>query len=140
MQQFAERHPYFGAAQLLLAKKIKAENAEQYNEQLQKTFLFFHNPLWVEALLNETGNAKITTAEQPAPVPEREEKAESIITQELNIPAAPVFENVEPFVSDSVIEQENKPEQVLSMSAPVTEPVDTIRTNRQKNSLSIYLH
>ena len=59
LQQYADKHPYFGAAQLLLAKKMKAENAEQYNEQLQKTFLFFHNPLWVENLLDETGQAKI---------------------------------------------------------------------------------
>ncbi len=65
LQQFADRNPYFGAAQLLLTKKLQTENADQYNEQLQKTFLFFHNPLWVEQLLNETGNATITNA-QPA--------------------------------------------------------------------------
>jgi hypothetical protein len=137
LQQYAERHPYFGAAQLLLAKKMKAENAEQYNEQLQKTYLFFHNPLWVEALLNETGNAKITTPEQPAPVPEREEKDESIITQELNIPAAPVFENVEPLVNDSVIEQENISEQILSISAPVTESAETIEQTEEEQPIKI---
>ena len=73
LQQYADKHPYFGAAQLLLAKKMKAENAEQYNEQLQKTFLFFHNPLWVENLLDETGQAKIIMPgkedDNEAPVP-----------------------------------------------------------------------
>ena len=64
LQQYAERHPYFGAAQLLLAKKMKVENDEQYSNQLQKTYLFFHNPLWVEALLNETGNAIIKYPEK----------------------------------------------------------------------------
>jgi hypothetical protein len=63
LQQFADRHPYFGAAQLLLTKKLQTENAVQYNEQLQKTFLFFNNPLWVEQLLNETGNATIIKSE-----------------------------------------------------------------------------
>jgi hypothetical protein len=63
LQQFADRHPYFGAAQLLLTKKLQTENADQYNEQLQKTFLFFHNPLWVEQLLNETGKATLTKAQ-----------------------------------------------------------------------------
>jgi hypothetical protein len=53
LQQFAERHPYFGAAQLLLTKKLQTENADGYQEQLEKTFLFFHNPLWVEHLLEE---------------------------------------------------------------------------------------
>ncbi len=60
LEQFAERHPYFGAAQLLLTKKMQTDNPERYEEQLQKTFLFFHNPLWVEHLLNDNGNAEIT--------------------------------------------------------------------------------
>ena len=41
LEQFADRHPYFGAAQLLLTKKLQLENPERYDEQLQKTFLFF---------------------------------------------------------------------------------------------------
>ncbi len=57
---FAEKNPYFGAAQLLLTKKVQTEQPEKYNEQLQKTLLFFHNPLWVEHLLNDTGLAEIS--------------------------------------------------------------------------------
>ncbi|MGH2553821.1 MAG: hypothetical protein ACRDEB_08885 [Chitinophagaceae bacterium] len=64
LKQFADRHPYFGAAQLLLTKKLQTENHEQYIEQLQKTFLFFHNPLWVEQLLNETRKAIINSPEK----------------------------------------------------------------------------
>lgn len=64
VEQFAERHPYFGAAQLLLTKKLQTENPARYTEQLQKTNLFFHNPLWVEQLLNDTGNAIIKKAEK----------------------------------------------------------------------------
>ena len=69
LQQYADRHPYFGAAQLLLTKKLQTENPEQYDEQLQKTFLFFHNPLWVEHLLNDTGNAAITATEKKQELP-----------------------------------------------------------------------
>lgn len=123
LQQYAEKHPYFGAAQLLLAKKMKAENAEQYNEQLQKTYLFFHNPLWVEALLNETGNVKITTPEKIISFPE-EEKIEPLIAEEANIPTEPVFENVEPFVSNYVSIEEIKPEPVIVMATPVFEAVE----------------
>ncbi|MFZ1262363.1 MAG: hypothetical protein WAT34_02560, partial [Chitinophagaceae bacterium] len=70
LQQFADRHPFFGAAQLLLTKKLQTEKPEQYEEQLQKTFLFFHNPLWVEHLLNDTGNASImaSVAKKETPV------------------------------------------------------------------------
>lgn len=69
LQQYADRYPYFGAAQLLLTKKLQTENSEQYQDQLQKTYLFFHNPLWVQQLLDDTGTAVIKEAEikeQPA--------------------------------------------------------------------------
>jgi hypothetical protein len=59
LQLYADRHPYFGAAQLLLTKKLQSVNSEKYDEQLQKTFLYFHNPLWVEHLLNDNGYAEI---------------------------------------------------------------------------------
>ena len=78
LQQFAERHPYFGAAQLLLTKKMQTDNPEQYNEQLQKTFLFFHNPLWVENLLNDTGNGEIQKARKETPA-EESAKPETVI-------------------------------------------------------------
>ena len=80
LEQFANRHPYFGAAQLLLTKKMKMERSEGYDEQLQKTFLFFHNPLWVEQLLEETGQAIITEPEkeEEAYPDETEEKIETV--------------------------------------------------------------
>ncbi|HEX4876882.1 MAG TPA: hypothetical protein VFV31_09445 [Chitinophagaceae bacterium] len=59
LQQYAEKYPYFGAAQLLLAKKLQTENTEQYEQQFQKTCLFFHNPLWVQQLLTDTGSATV---------------------------------------------------------------------------------
>lgn len=70
LEQFADRHPYFGAAQLLLTKKMQTESPERYEEQLQKTFLFFHNPLWVEHLLNDNGNAEITKTKKEMPAVE----------------------------------------------------------------------
>src|SRR5690242_8248944 len=91
LQQYADRHPYFGAAQLLLTKKLQAENAQQYNEQLQKTLLYFHNPLWVEQLLNETGTATINKPEVmsneiPPVIPIVEIKEEYIEVTETTTP------------------------------------------------------
>lgn len=73
LQQYADRHPYFGAAQLLLTKKMQVEQHQNFNDQLQKTFLYFNNPLWVEHLLNETGNAilsmpEVVTSENEIPL------------------------------------------------------------------------
>ena len=63
LRQFAGRHPYFGAAQLLLTKKMQLEKAEGYSDQLQKTYLFFNNPLWVQRLLGET--SELVVEEDP---------------------------------------------------------------------------
>ncbi len=90
LEQFADRNPYFGAAQLLLTKKLQIENHDRYEEQLQKTFLFFHNPMWVEHLLNETGNAQIFAAEIKEAV-----QSEPVIVEQIEIPAVIADENKE---------------------------------------------
>lgn len=90
LEQFADRHPYFGAAQLLLTKKLQTEKSERYDEQLQKTFLFFHNPLWVQHLLNETGNAEIIVSEK-----KQEPIASTIVVEQLANATTPALENKE---------------------------------------------
>ena len=59
LKQLANDYPYFSAAQLLLAKKLKIENSEEYTKQVEKTSLFFNNPFWLDHLLNEKGEADI---------------------------------------------------------------------------------
>lgn len=90
LTEFAEKNPYFGAAQLLLTKKLQTEQPERYDEQLQKTLLYFHNPLWVEHLLNETGTAEVIKSKKDgiitAPAEEKlivsEEAAIAFVTPE----------------------------------------------------------
>lgn len=113
LRQFADRHPFFGAAQLLLTKKLQTEDPGTYNEQLQKTFLFFNNPLWVEQLLNENGNAEIFIArdEEPAPyspkqVAEPEFKQYEVETKTVEA-IAPVVE-----VSKIEVPEQEKTEEV----------------------------
>lgn len=101
LQQYAERHPYFGAAQLLLTKKLQSENADQYNEQLQKTLLYFHNPLWVEQLLDDAGAASVTKPEAiipeatvDPPLPEIKNESGTIIAEESTVVAIAMEEPV----------------------------------------------
>lgn len=117
LQQFAERNPYFGAAQLLLTKKLQTENADQYNEQLQKTFLFFHNPLWVEQLLNETGNVTIT-------------KAEPAVADEIMIPAAAAVESLTAaeITSEVGIVIPGSEEPAIEIPTLKTEPADIAKS------------
>jgi hypothetical protein len=116
LQQFADRHPYFGAAQLLLTKKLQSENIDQYNEQLQKTFLFFHNPLWVEQLLNETGNVIIT-------------KTEPAIADKMIIPAVAAIENKESEAIASEVETPTTKSEEPAIEIPTlkAEPVNTAK-------------
>ena len=88
LEQFADRHPYFGAAQLLLTKKLQLEKPERYDEQLQKTFLFFNNPLWVQHLLNETGNAEIIVSEK-----KQEPVLQPIVNEPVAIATVPEIHN-----------------------------------------------
>ncbi len=93
LQQFAGRNPYLGAAQLLLAKKMQAERADGFEDQLQKTLLYFHNPVWVEHLLYDTGDSElikvkkenaakeITTAVSTETVPEQIPVHTDIVTE-----------------------------------------------------------
>lgn len=83
LQQFAERHPYFGAAQLLLTKKMQTDSPSAYGQQLQKTLLFFHNPMWVEHMLNDTGSAEVIKTKKEKP-------AAGLVTEKENEP--PVIE------------------------------------------------
>lgn len=130
LQQYADKHPYFGAAQLLLAKKMKVENAEQFHEQLQKTFLFFHNPLWVENLLDETGQAKIK-------MPEKENDHTSLLTSEkIDIPVAFYSDNKEEVPTDFLNKEEPiNAEQFLQ--DPETETTVITEQNIEEPALTI---
>ena len=61
LQHIANQHPYFGAAQFLLAKKFYSENSAFYKNAVQKAAIHFPNLLWLHFNLTETGE-KITEA------------------------------------------------------------------------------
>jgi hypothetical protein len=132
LEQFANRHPYFGAAQLLLAKKMQVENNEGFHEQLQKTFLFFHNPLWVQKLLGINGSASL----EANPQYRTTEIASPVLKEDNNAdvqPAAPTDENREMDFPAEVVEQEvfihaeeektefNIPEETAAAAEPTEE-------------------
>lgn len=143
LEAFAARHPYLGAAQLLLTKKLQTENSEKYDEQLQKTFLFFHNPLWVEHLLNETGHATFIVPASPLTTdPEKTTGTTTIIPDdndsvalENNIPENenPVDENNEMAKHDTTekkikTEHEQIDKPLLRIPELRIEPADPAKT------------
>ncbi len=116
LEQFADRHPYFGAAQLLLTKKLQLENPARYGEQLQKTFLFFNNPMWVEHLLNETGDAEIIAPKKKEEV--AEVKPEPVIVEQIEIPVIAAVEMKESELAEPVAEIVIEP--IAQASAEIT--------------------
>lgn len=51
LQQLTESYPFFAPGQFLLAEKLKETDPAAFEKQLQKTAVYFHNPLWLEHLL-----------------------------------------------------------------------------------------
>jgi len=109
LQQYADRYPYFGAAQLLLTKKLQTENTERYHEQLQKTYLFFHNPMWVQQLLSDAGTAVINETGKTEP---KVVEIASPVKEMMPDPVQPAF------IEDAV----SLAEAVTDDSKPVIEP------------------
>ncbi|MBK6935503.1 MAG: hypothetical protein IPH18_00370 [Chitinophagaceae bacterium] len=64
LRQLVDSYPFFAPAHVILAKKLQAENEELYKQQLQKTFLYFNNPLLVEYLLTDKGQAQETLLQE----------------------------------------------------------------------------
>jgi hypothetical protein len=52
LQKITEAHPYFPAGHLLLSKKLKAEGHNAFDSQVQRTAVYFNNPLWLDHLLS----------------------------------------------------------------------------------------
>ena len=58
LQQLTNQYPFFGPAKFLLAKKLKQDNSPLLKEHIQKTSLYFQNPVWFDHLLNDTGTGQ----------------------------------------------------------------------------------
>ncbi|MES1214806.1 MAG: hypothetical protein ABUT20_04740 [Bacteroidota bacterium] len=133
VQKLVDQHPYFGAAHLLLAIKMQPGNEDLYQKQLQKTSLYFNNPLWLDHLLNETGGAELIPA---ATFAEEEETspiiADEIIMEPINQPEELKEENSydeTEFVSDTFVESENQNQETIVELPPFKmPPVETAGT------------
>jgi hypothetical protein len=97
LRLLAQQYPYFGPAQLLLAKKISIESGEEednsslYEEQVQKTSLYFQNRVWLHHLLNDSDTSipvadHSTIAKKEAQVEDEEQykPAEAIVNENMN--------------------------------------------------------
>ena len=52
IKNIVQQFPYFAPAQFLLLEKLKQENSPEYSEQLNKSILYYHNPLEFEYFIS----------------------------------------------------------------------------------------
>jgi hypothetical protein len=103
LKQLAAQYPWFGPAQFLLAKKMHMEADEASVEVIQRTALFFQNPLWFDHLLNDTGLAGSRELSQP-PMP-----VENSVIMEV------------PATIEVVVDQTRKHEEIQPIIGTITE-------------------
>lgn len=65
----ANKFPYYPITQLLYAFCLKESNPEKYLPQLQKTSLYFNNPLWLHGLIAKQTPPQPVTEKENNPVP-----------------------------------------------------------------------
>ena len=68
VKNLAQRFPYFAPAQFLLLEKLKQLGGEEYSEQLQKSILYYHNPLEFQYFISSDRfytEVSFDTEEQP---------------------------------------------------------------------------
>ena len=109
LQELVHQHPYFSPAQLLLAKKMKEEKDPDYPDQLQKTSLYFLNPLWLDHLLNETGKAEIIPASEQEKTLSNEAQTKPVVEATSELTFEP-YHTVDYFASQGIkFKEEEKP-------------------------------
>lgn len=115
LQQLAGKYPYSAAIQLLVSQKVQAEQAGLPGKEQPIPAIYFHNPFWLDQLLNEKGKVTIKTKEKelqviPEPVVE-------VINEEtkIDIPAInPVPEEIKTAASYPVPETPTLVEEVVT--------------------------
>lgn len=135
LEILADKYPYFGIAQLLVSGKLKQENAAEYEKQLQKTSLYFSNPLWLDYILNKksplpeetNGDAhaqSVTTA--PERIADNTDDApvlpEPVVT---NIETAVIEARHDKPVADEIAEAPPADDTSIPAEEPVTGNIET---------------
>lgn len=124
LQQLAHRYPYFGPAQLLLAKKLQVENSSSYEEQVQKASLYFPNRVWLDHLLNDEPATDVPANHSPIieqkPVIEegRQNQSEPLSQPVVNEPLEIIQDKPEPIVEPVVNEYKEiaAPKEIIESS------------------------
>ncbi|MEI9810669.1 MAG: hypothetical protein WDO16_23910 [Bacteroidota bacterium] len=110
LKELAHQYPWFAPVQILYAKKLQPGDPSLYEDQVQKTSLYFQNRLWLHHLLNENGSVEIIT-----PAPSATE--ENTVAEEDKPAIAEVIE--EPLEEPVTQTEINEPVEAFTHAAPI---------------------
>lgn len=65
LRALAKQYPYYPAAQVLYTARLKGLNRKEYQNELQKTSLFFNSPLLLAELLSESNSEDVLVEKAP---------------------------------------------------------------------------
>jgi len=68
LQHLSNKYPYAGSVQFLLMQKLKEENNDQYNGQLQKLSLYIQPSVWLEQLVEQKGDMVVHSTQKNAEI------------------------------------------------------------------------
>ena len=71
LERFIATHPYFAAGHFLLAKKNQLAQSDNFKEKVATAALYYHNPLWLQWLLDQDYNGSSKHHEATEPVPDQ---------------------------------------------------------------------
>jgi hypothetical protein len=117
LQHLGNKYPYAVAMQVLLTHKLKEENNDQFNGQLQKLSLYIQPSTWLEQLLEQKGDMVVHSTQKNA------EPIEEPVLKMDEPSAAPVeLASTEPIIETPEI----KIEPVVNTSELTFEPYYTV--------------
>ena len=94
LKELVDEYPSFNVGHYLLSKKLQEENDTTYQQENQRTALYFNNPFWLQWLLQSNGKEQMPEtqemffyAEEESVLPEV--PAETFLYKEELISAAP---------------------------------------------------
>jgi hypothetical protein len=108
VNDLAQRFPYFAPAQFLLLEKLKQSGSPQYDTQLQKAVLYYHDPLIFEYFISSD---RFYTELNMEEIHEKEMEEDSIMEQ--------YAEPVDPILNIPSLEMPDK-------ETPAFEPFHTV--------------
>lgn len=85
LKRLAEQYPYFAPAQYALLKKLEQTASEDYQQQLQKSVLYYHNPAGFNQFINDFNVVDFefeSFTEQEISAPVEEDKTTERIVEE----------------------------------------------------------